>query len=94
MFEVGQKIVCVDDSNQWIIGYTGVVKGNIYTIRAFTPTGYILLEEVVNPPIQLRDGIRESGFKHSRFRPINSNGIEELLNDILSETTYESKIGI
>lgn len=73
-------------------GYTPVIKGHIYTIRAFTPTQTILLEEIVNPPIHLMDGFRESGYNQSRFRPIETQWVDELLERIVQEVEADELV--
>ncbi|CAB4183640.1 hypothetical protein UFOVP1106_32 [uncultured Caudovirales phage] len=92
MFKVGQKIVCVDSSNQTMSGYTPVIKDHIYTIRTFTPTQTILLVEIVNPPIHLADGFRESGYNQSRFRQIETQWVEELLERITEEVNIDETV--
>lgn len=92
MFKVGQKIVCVDSSNQTMMGYTPVIKDHIYTIRAFTPTRTILLVEIVNTPIHLMDGYRESGYNQSRFRPIETKWVEELLERITEDINIDEML--
>ena len=79
MFHVGQQIVCVHD-----VGWPSAnefrdvpVKGSIYTVRGFVSpdVGYertpgMLLEEVVNPPWEYKEGVFEPSFHPYHFRPL------------------------
>lgn len=79
-FQVGQKVVCVDDTFK--DGYERLVKtpvkGQVYTIRQLFKfkacTGsvatIVLLEEIVNPVQQWDAGVMEAGFVPRRFRPV------------------------
>jgi hypothetical protein len=72
-FKIGQKIFCIERTGEIPKYYKPLVENCIYTIRGFTPTNHILLQEIVNPPIPLKDKVfREIGYKPSRFRMIKN----------------------
>jgi hypothetical protein len=79
MFHIGQRVVCIHDvgcppANE----FSNVpIKGSIYTVRGFVSpdVGYertpgMLLEEVVNPPWEYKEGIFEPSFHPYHFRPL------------------------
>jgi len=79
MFHIGQRIVCIHDvgcpsANE----FPNVpIKGSIYTVRGFVSpdVGYertpgMLLEEVVNPPWEYKEGVFEPSFHPYHFRPL------------------------
>lgn len=78
MFYVGQKVVCIDDTNiPLTYGESAPTKGGHYTIRKIRHNGQsVLLVEVVNKPYHYIDFTTdepvycETGFKSSRFAPI------------------------
>lgn len=81
MFNIGQKVVCVDDSmNPETVDYTPCRprKGEVYTIRGFLKQAHIegygvYLEELLNPSIIWADhDEKEWPFKPERFRPLVS----------------------
>lgn len=99
MFEIGDTVVCIDDSKQphtveelnndvpnWII------KGDKYTIRGFTNNDGIVdgiwLEEVVNTSIffKLLGRNQEPAFALWRFRKLEEN---EVLEEDISESIIE-----
>lgn len=76
-FYVGQKVVCVDDSNgrnPARRGPSGLVKGHVYTISSLDPTTDqngdlgVHVVEVVLPFVQSSLGYNV-GFNTKRFRP-------------------------
>jgi hypothetical protein len=79
-FQVGQKVVCVDDDFR--CGYERIVKtpvkGQVYTIRRLYTfkacTGSVVtivhLVEIVNPVRKWDAGVMEAGFVPRRFRPV------------------------
>lgn len=88
MFDVGSKVVCINDT----FGYEArrhmekfPVKGYIYTVRDIIPaqeaggahTAAVLLVEVVNPPSPFRPDWGESGFSPERFREVEETEAEE-----------------
>jgi hypothetical protein len=84
-FKVGQKVVCKDDSNQFngiLLGYTPVREHDIYTVRGFDKFDALLLEEIINQIVILKDdSMGESGFFQSRFRPIHyADATSEILS--------------
>ncbi len=79
MFHIGQRVVCIRDvgcplGNE----FPNVpIKGGIYTVRGFVSpdVGYertpgMLLEEVVNPPWEYKEGVFEPSFHPYHFRPL------------------------
>ena len=49
MFAVGQKIVCVDDSDTYGAARAhGVFKGKIYTVTGYTMPGHVSLQGIVD----------------------------------------------
>jgi len=88
---VGSLVELIDDNwnsqRKELLTQFGVrypVKGKVYTIRELTPTGGLLLEEVVNPPMHFTNvGVVEPGWKTFRFRellPPISIDIEQFLS--------------
>lgn len=82
MFNIGDKVICVDAS---MLPYTveelkkdmpnWVKEGNTYTIRGFADHDFVVgvyLEEVINSPrfFKLVNKLIEPAFKSSRFRKI------------------------
>ena len=101
MFEVGTKVVCIDDSikpgqESFVAkAYKNWVKiDTVYTIRGIfnnkdIVTG-ILLKEVVNGPIYIHliDDWSEPMFATTRFRELSYDELEETEED--AETILES----
>lgn len=89
MFEIGQKVICVED---WKLPHTikelevdcpnWVKKGEKYTIRGFNDNNGIvtgvLLEEVVNPIrfFKIINRAQESSFRLDRFRSLVEDEVE------------------
>lgn len=79
MFDIGQQVVCVDDSN-WVWYAESCcpnrpVKGHTYTVRGFYRVADCIgvhLEEILNPPFEFSQpyGMCEPNFSLHRFRPI------------------------
>jgi hypothetical protein len=78
MFDIGQKVICVNDKFSFDIlqSMTSFPKnGRVYTVRDLVPafdydmkeTCAILLQELINPPNP--KGI-ENGFSSDRFRTL------------------------
>ena len=79
MFHIGQQVVCVHDvgcpsANEF---RNVPVKAGLYTVRGFVSpdVGYertpgMLLEEVVNPPWEYKEGVFEPSFHPYHFRPL------------------------
>ena len=79
MFHIGQRVVCIHEVGRPSANeFPNVpIKGSIYTVRGFvTPdVGYertpgMLLEEVVNPPWEYKEGVFEPSFHPYHFRPL------------------------
>lgn len=88
MFEVGDKVVCIDASNWEIVHHKDVIvtpKENIcYTIRNFEKDG-IRLEEIINDPIPIVGYSMpiEIAFKARRFVKLSDfEEMEEALNEV------------
>lgn len=76
-FHVGQKVVCVDDQNfrnpdhiGTPIAPTAPVRGTVYHVRSFSPSGNVLLAEIVCAPHAWEWGYGEGGWLPRRFRPV------------------------
>lgn len=75
MFYVGQKVVCIDDSNIEIIyGEVTPVKGETYTVREIYDNDCVRLLEVVNKPYPYSAGFMECAFLMKRFAPLETYG--------------------
>lgn len=85
MFKVGQKVVCINDANQYnntIIGKANPVKkGYIYTIRKINAICGLIFEEFIQG--YHYDG-SEAGFKPDRFKLLEDNWVDELLCKIMT----------
>lgn len=83
MFRIGQRIVCVDDTNQ-DPRYASVMAGVIYTIRGFGEPwpkvrdfkGAIVLLDEVKRQFRTRSRAYDCGFGAFRFRPLVEPSIE------------------
>lgn len=76
MFEIGQQVVCVDDSVGRVTGRKDLERGRVYTIRGFDTEGSrvgLLLEEVA--PVFVKPWKQEVGFAQERFRPLRKTDI-------------------
>lgn len=81
MWHIGQRVVCVDDSNWDDSKVNRPIKGIVYTIRSIESFELenvfaFLLNEVINQPEQYRNGYSEKFFKEHRFRPIDEKRID------------------
>lgn len=79
-FHVGMRVVCVDD-NFLSHGTRGEItpsNGGIYTIREITPRYAFRLVEIVNKPLEYKQGFGECSFQPRRFRPAHENRMDEL----------------
>lgn len=95
MFEVGEKVICIDSSIQphmveelrqdmpnWIS------KGTVYTVRGFTSNDGIVdgmwLEEVVNVPkfFRLINRVQEPAFALWRFSKSESHEVEHSIEQV------------
>lgn len=94
MFDVGTKLVCINDKFDkemlpHMVSFPS--NGSIYTVRDVVPaidwdmgnTCAILLEELINPPNPY--GV-ENGFDSSRFRELEDISVEQ---SELMEATHE-----
>lgn len=76
-WHVGQQIVCVEQFHGEL-GETLPIVGCVYTIRdiaVFDDKIGFHLEEIVNPPMAYRRGIRECHFWCKGFRPVRRTDI-------------------
>jgi hypothetical protein len=85
MFHIGQRVACIHDVGcQPPNEFPNVpIKGSVYTVRGFVSpdVGYertpgMLLEEVVNPPWEYKEGIFEPSFHPYHFRPLVQHGTD------------------
>jgi len=87
---VGDKIICINDQNQYDLDrtkYPGVVQGEIYIIRGKRPnTGGLYLKGMYLEI--LADGV-ERGFLPERFRKIDEDFSTSILNDIENKIDQE-----
>ena len=86
MFRVGQKVVCIDDSNQCTETIESpisdvVVKSKTYEVRGYSYIGGLLLKGVF---AGFHFSGKEAGFKTSRFRKIelDYNFVEEIIKKV------------
>lgn len=80
-FKIGEKVVCIDDSNPF--GYKEEIfpkKNEIYTIRC-NKRGIKLLE-IINSKKRYIDGFYECTFNENRFRKLDYEFAENLLAEI------------
>lgn len=94
MFEVGQKVVCVNDTPQreMPVEFIKPKKGLTYTVREIYehPNGTIAItvDEIINQ-FSTKLG-RELGFNIDRFRPLEwDSWAESVLNEISEEVEDE-----
>jgi hypothetical protein len=93
MFEVGQRVVCVNDYWTSIAGLRGEIlpkKGVIYTVRTTVqcPRGChqaIRLVEIINPAMTYGYLTEECQFDAASFRPIVESKID-VFREILEKT--------
>lgn len=84
MFKVGQKVVCVDDTDMHLHrDDVGPCDGDVLTIRAIRPQDEygdvsFLFEEIQNRPRLHTEGVTEVSFLCHRFRPVQETGMEML----------------
>ncbi len=82
-FKISKRVLCVNgtfDSSVNNLILFKPQKGQMYTIREIveTPNGTgILLDEIVNKPIQFRNCLKEPSFLTSRFRLVDELGSKE-----------------
>lgn len=89
MFEIGERIVCVDAKTRKAHApTTELVEGKVYTVRDISPQGGIYLEEIINEKHPYFN--REWAYFEDRFRPIKSTNISIFLK--MLEPTSE-KVG-
>jgi hypothetical protein len=79
MFEIGQQVVCINDS--WYpVPENVAVRGGVYTIRGcrtYWNRGWLVFEELVNPQQPtLLGGMNEPHFIADHFRPVKKTNIE------------------
>lgn len=84
MFKVGQKVVCVDDTddNNLKPFYSDwLVEGRIYTIRGISAGKHINTKDIVVYLEEIRGAVSklgvEYGFKAERFREISETELDE-----------------
>ena len=98
MFKIGQKVVCIDDTPRVGQVVTGFIpkKGVTYTIRDIYESKLqpgqvaLILEEIrneIHPPLG-----HERGFYSWRFRPVDEDWAEGILNKIAEEIEEEELV--
>jgi len=83
MFKIGEKVVCIDDENQYNITVRNserVKKGEIYTVKGFTSISGVRLKEI-HGGFFIYDN-EEAGFKTERFRKLDHEFAENILAEI------------
>ena len=100
MFEVGERVVCVDDdwSNLTAHEREGIpnrpVRGNTYTVRdfmlLFPGDPGVRVEEITNPTCQWMLGRYEGAFRVRRFRPLRKTDISSLVRAV--QDVFEKKV--
>jgi len=89
-FKIGEKVVCIDDTNQnnHTLKTIGFVKINeIYTIKGFSSEGGLLLEELSGG--FWFDG-EEAGFKITRFRKLDYQFAEDVCAELIADAKRET----
>lgn len=81
MFKIGQKVVCVDDSAGWLDGCKELVKDKVYTITDLIP-------KINNVIVDGASG----GWNASRFKPLQDDWVERILNDIKEKVESEKVV--
>ena len=90
MFEVGDKVVCIEAFIGSHIEYaktqgkhvTYPVLNGIYTVRFQNNKIGVLLEEITNPKLRWKDGFAELGFTPKKFVKLSDlTEMEELLQE-------------
>jgi hypothetical protein len=85
-FRVGQKVVCVDASNQCACGCTvGLQKGGIYTVTKVIMDGAGIFVAESDPSVW------RNGYAVTRFRPVVSTDtgmaiLEQIRRDVTNKT--------
>lgn len=93
--KVGSLVECIDSSfsEQQIVKIKILpVKNKVYTIREIIeyPTLKrigLLLEEIINPPIDTTQGVEEPSFDIKRFRELPEVDVEEMVNELFNVET-------
>lgn len=78
MFKIGQKVVCVSEDH-----YGLLKKDEVYTVSAINLRGSIMVEEVNSV------GYDSGFFVKERFRPLDDNWANEVLERINTEIKKE-----
>jgi len=96
-FKIGQKVVCIDDSNQEnptiLFKHEKVVKGKAYTIRSFRHDGECWGVRLVGVIAGFYNDMEEGAFKASRFAPLPEQR-ERIKYVAVSETLRETAVEI
>ena len=78
-FEVGQRVVCIKDAWNVTWGEAAPVYMGIYTIRDIEPDYKnrvgLRFREIVNPALEYRDGLKETAFVWTGFKPVTDISI-------------------
>jgi hypothetical protein len=101
-FQVGQKIVCVVDQDEWkpdpgcVVGRIELpVRGVVYTVRAVRVIGTclpcVLLREIENAPRDTEFGVLEVAYDAQGFRPVRETSIEVFEKILARENARHEK---
>lgn len=77
MFEIGEKVVCVNDNVGYLDGVKKLVKGEIYEILNMNDKDLFVIPN-------------DLGWDKSRFRLVDEQWAENLLRKLLEEVKEES----
>lgn len=105
MFEIGEKVICIDDrcyANTPMKGkkHPGIDKGKIYTIAGFAEEGYVFLEETINDwfyndhlgIVQFK-GSKDGGWLKFRFNKLIKKKTDiSIFHDILDKVKQNEHI--
>lgn len=99
-FKKGQKVVCIfqfSNNPKPIDKITLPEKDKIYTVREVIRRENrvgILLEEIVNKPLNHKHGFGEQGFVVEGFRPLKYDNISAEILEKFKITEEKSEIGV
>lgn len=84
MFKKGEKVVCVSTSKNGIVN---VIKGNTYTVEGYSPDNGIgvIVKEAISSHIT-------NGFYEHRFKKVEYQWIDEILDRIIEEVESEELV--
>jgi len=99
MFSIGEKVVCIHTftvrPDAAKLGETNPIKGEMYTIRTIEchkDGCFLRFEELINPVLNYANGKTECQFCSTRFRKLDPNFAEELLEKLSKENLINKKV--